>query len=140
VGSLARFGLLVGLLVLAGCGTETDGGDAAEPPPQPGYDLEITFWPDGKGGESRTATLTCDPAGGTHPDPAKACAALDANAEALHPVPGDMACTEIYGGDQVAEVKGVGPDGASLRTVLNRANGCEIARWDALAPVVELPG
>ncbi len=139
MGSLARLGLLVGLLVLAGCGTETGGGDAAEPPPQPGYDLEITFWPDGKEGEGRTATLMCDPAGGTHPDPDKACAALDAHPEALHPVPGDMACTQIYGGDQVAEVQGVGPDGASVRAVLNRANGCEIARWDALAPVIELP-
>ena len=28
------------------------------------------------------------PDGGTHPDPAKACAALDAHPEALHPVPG----------------------------------------------------
>lgn len=139
MGSLARLGLLVGLLVLVGCGTETGGRNAAEPPLQPGYDLEITFWPDGKDGESRTATLTCDPAGGTHPDPDKACAAVDAHREALHPVPGDMACTEIYGGDQVAEVQGVGPDGASVRAVFNRANGCEIARWDALAPVIELP-
>jgi subtilisin inhibitor-like len=140
MGSLARLGLLVGLLVLAGCGSGTGGGDAAEPPPQPGYDLTITYWPEGNDGTSRTSTLTCDPAGGTHADPAKACAALDAHPEALHPVPTDMACTEIYGGDQVAEVKGTGPDGAELRAILNRSNGCEIARWDALAPLVELPG
>ena len=76
-----------------------------------------------------------NPDGGTHPDPAKACAALDAHPEALHPVPGDVACTEIYGGDQVALVEGNG-----MRAVLNRTNGCEIARWDALAPVLELPG
>ena len=117
---------------MAGCGS-----DAAEPPatPPPRYDLQISFWPDGKDGESRTATLTCDPDGGTHPDPARACAALDAHPEALHPVPGDVACTEIYGGDQVALVEGNG-----MRAVLNRTNGCEIARWDALAPVLELPG
>ena len=142
MGSLARSALLVGFLVLAGCGSGTGGGDAAGPS-QPGYDLEITFWPDGKDGESRTATLTCgqnDAVGGTHPDPAKACAALDAHPEALRPVPTDMACTEIYGGDQVAEVKGVGPGGSAVRAILNRSNGCEIARWDALAPVVELPG
>ena len=139
MGPLARIVALVGLLVVAGCGSATGGGDAAEPPPQPGYDLQITYWPKGKDGENRTASLTCDPNGGTHPDPAKACAALDAHPEALHPVPMDSACTEIYGGDQVAEVQGTGPDGANVRAILNRSNGCEIARWDALAPVVELP-
>ena len=138
MGPLARTAALVGLLVVAGCGSATGGGDTAEPP-QPGYDLQITYWPEGKDGESRTASLTCDPNGGTHPDPAKACPALDAHPEALHPVPLDSACTEIYGGDQVAEVQGSGPDGANVRAILNRSNGCEIARWDALAPVVELP-
>jgi Subtilisin inhibitor-like len=138
VGSLARAGLLLGLLLLAGCGSGTGGGDAAEPP-QPAYDLQITFWPKGKGGENRQATLTCDPNGGTHADPGNACAALDAHPEALHPVPGDVACTEIYGGDQVAEIAGTGPEETALRAILNRTNGCEIARWDALAPVVDLP-
>jgi hypothetical protein len=51
-----------------------------------------------------------------------------------------MACTEIYGGDQAAEVKGTGPDGTTVRAILNRSNGCEIARWDVLAPLVEVPG
>jgi Subtilisin inhibitor-like len=133
VGPLGRGALLLGLLVAAGCGSATGGGDAAEPPPKPRFDLQITYWPEGKGGESRTAALTCDPNGGTHPDAAAACAALDAHPEALHPVPGDMACTEIYGGDQVALVEGEG-----MRAILNRTNGCEIARWDALAPVIEL--
>jgi hypothetical protein len=65
-----------------------------------------------------------------------ACAALDAHPEALHPVPGDVACTEIYGGDQVAEIQGTGRDGTNVRAILNRTNGCEIARWEALASVV----
>lgn len=138
MGPLARVGLLAGLMVLAGCGSGTGGGDAAEPPPQPAYDLQITVWPEGKDGESASASLTCDADGGTHPDPATACAALDAHPEALHPVPGDVACTEIYGGDQVAEIEGSGPEGTKIRAILNRTNGCEIARWDALAPVVEL--
>jgi hypothetical protein len=140
VGPLSRAALLLCLLAAAGCGSSTGGDDAAEPPPQPRHDLQITYWPEGQDGESRTATLTCGPEGGTHPDPAKACAALDAHPEALHPVPMDTACTEIYGGDQVAEVQGSGPAGANVRAILNRSNGCEIARWDALAPVLELPG
>jgi hypothetical protein len=133
VGPLARAALAV-VLLAAGCGSG-GGGSQAEPPAQPRYDLTITFWPQGRDGPSRTATLTCDPDGGTHPDPAKACAALRAHPEALHPVPLDMACTEIYGGDQVATVEGAG-----LRAVFNRTNGCEIARWEALAPLLELPG
>jgi len=135
---VTRIALGLVLLAAAGCGSSTGGGDAAEPPPQPGYDLQITYWPEGKDGQSSTASLTCDPNGGTHPDADKACAALGAHPEALHPVPMDMACTQIYGGDQVAEVKGVGPDGMAVRAVFNRSGGCEIARWDALAPVLEI--
>jgi Subtilisin inhibitor-like len=107
VGALIQAALLLGLFVAAGCGTGTGGGDSAAPP-QPRYDLEITYWPEGRDGESHIATLTCDPNGGTHPDPDEACAALAAHPEALHPVPGDTACTEIYGGDQVARVRARG--------------------------------
>jgi len=134
VGSLVRCALLAALLVAAGCGSGTGGGDAAAPPStQPRYDLTITYWPKGKDGPSSTATLTCDPHGGTHPDVNKACAALAAHPEALHPVPTDMACTQIYGGDQVATIEGDG-----IRAMFNRSDGCQIARWDALAPVLEI--
>jgi hypothetical protein len=120
--------------VAAGCGSGTGGGDAAAPPTtQPRYDLTITYWPKGKDGPSSTATLTCDPNGGTHPDAGKACAALEAHPEALHPVPTDMACTQIYGGDQVATIEGDG-----IRAMFNRSNGCQITRWDALAPVLQI--
>jgi hypothetical protein len=30
-------------------------------------------------------------------------------------------------------------EGEGVHAVLNRSNGCEIARWDALAPLLELP-
>ncbi len=132
MGPLARAAFLVAVLVAAGCGSARSSGSFGDPAQ---WDLQITYWPEGKDGESRKATLTCDPNGGTHPDPSKACAALDAHPEALHPVPMDMACTEIYGGDQVALVEGSG-----VHAILNRSNGCEIARWDALAPVVEISG
>jgi hypothetical protein len=93
--------------------------------------------------EPVTYTLTCDPAGGDHPDPADACAALEAARAAslnpLEPVPANMACTEIYGGEQTAVIDGT-LDGEPFRTELSRVNGCEIARWDALTPVVVVPG
>jgi Subtilisin inhibitor-like len=130
MGPLARAGLVLVVLAVAGCGS---GSTTIGTIGQPRYDLTITYWPHGKSGPSSTATLTCDPNGGTHPDPAKACAALAAHPEALHPVPLDMACTQIYGGDQVATIEGDG-----LHATFNRSGGCEIARWDALAPVLEI--
>jgi Subtilisin inhibitor-like len=118
------------LLVAAGCGT---GEASRSQPAEPRSDMVVTFWATGRDGPERNVMLTCDPDGGTHPDPVKACAALRSHPEALHPVPLDMACTQIYGGDQVARI-----GGADIQAVFDRTNGCEIARWDALAPVLEL--
>jgi hypothetical protein len=131
VGPLIRAALALVVLVGAGCGSSTS--DTGSAPAQPRYDLTITYWPQGRGGPSSTATLTCDPNGGTHPHPDAACAALGAHPEALHPVPLDMACTQIYGGNQVASVSGNG-----VRALFDRTDGCQIARWDALAPVLEI--
>jgi hypothetical protein len=121
-------GLLATIVLLAGCGeAASDAGDA---PPR--YDVTVIFWPEGPDGESHEATLTCEPDGGSHPDPAAACAALLDNADALEPVSGDVACTEIYGGDQIATITG------SVEARFSRANGCEIDRWDRLQPVLEI--
>jgi len=118
------------LALAAGCGgTEAVGDDRA-----PRYDVTIVYWPTGASGESLQATLTCDPDGGTHPDPNGACDTLLENEDALEPVAGDVACTQIYGGDQVATITGAG-----VQASLSRTNGCEIARWDALADVLVLP-
>ena len=43
------------------------------------------------------------------------------------------------GGDQTAVIEGT-LNGEPLRTELSRTNGCEIARWDALQPVLVEPG
>ena len=123
-----KLALLAAILaLLVGCGSDRGASGA------PRYDLTVTFWPQGKAGESRTATLTCDPDGGTHPNPAAACDALLQHEDALRPLAGDMACTEIYGGPQLATISGAG-----VHALLSRTNGCEISRWEALAPVVEL--
>jgi hypothetical protein len=119
------------LALAAGCGgTEAAGDDR---PPR--YDLTVTYWPTGRGGEARSATLTCDPDGGSHPDPVSACDALLEHEDALEPVAGDVACTQIYGGDQVATLSGAG-----VNASFSRANGCEISRWDKLAPLLDLSG
>jgi hypothetical protein len=119
---------LAALALLAGCGSDGAGSSA-----EPRYDVTIVFWPEGAEGESRQATLRCDPDGGTHSDPNGACDTLLENEDALEPVAGDVACTQIYGGDQLATITGAG-----VQAYFSRTNGCEIARWDALRPVLEL--
>jgi hypothetical protein len=119
---------LIVLALLAGCGSDGAGSSA-----EPRYDVTIVFWPEGAEGESRQATLRCDPDGGTHSDPNGACDTLLENEDALESVAGDVACTQIYGGDQLATITGAG-----VQASFSRVNGCEIARWDALRPVLEL--
>ena len=94
----------------------------------------------GKGPTTRT-TLTCDPLGGTHPDPAGACAAIAAagGVAAFAPVPAQTMCTEIYGGPQTATVRGT-VDGEAVSATFSRSNGCEIGRWDRLAALLGSAG
>ena len=130
-------------LAAVGCGSDAGeekaagGGAAAEERPGPATEVTITFWPEGKGGPSREATLTCEPTAGTHPDPERACALLAADPGALQPVPPDAVCTMIFGGPEEAEIVGV-VNGQDVHATFSRTNGCEIDRWDRLAGVIRL--
>jgi len=124
--------VLVALALLAACGGTDDGAADAGGPTA----LEIALWPAGEGqGTAVVATLTCDPAGGDLPDPAAACAALAAEADALEPVGPDIACTEIYGGPEEARITGT-LDGVEVAVRLSRVDGCEIDRWERLRPLL----
>ncbi|HXV32882.1 MAG TPA: SSI family serine proteinase inhibitor [Gaiellaceae bacterium] len=142
--------LLAALLaLLAGaCGSESGEGDSAgdegaaggestEARPGPATEVTITFWPEGPDGEPVEATLTCEPAGGTHPSPEKACTALAADPAALEPVPADTACTLIFGGPEQATVIGV-VNGEQVDAAFERSNGCELDRWDRMAAVLQI--
>jgi hypothetical protein len=119
-------------LLASACGEEDDRARIRQ------SELTVTVWPEGRGGRaSETWTLRCDPSGGTHPAPEAACRALAANTDALAPVPRDAACTEVYGGPQVARVTGV-YRGRGVRSTFERTNGCEIERWDRLASLFGL--
>ena len=85
-----------------------------------------------------TWRLTCVPAGGNHPEPAKACAALEAHSDPFDPVKPGTACTEIYGGPAVATITG-SRSGTRVEARYTRTNGCEISRWDSLGPVIPGP-
>jgi Subtilisin inhibitor-like len=92
-------------------------------------DTDLTIVINDGSGSTKTWRLTCNPAGGTHPDPQAACQALEANgAAALPPVPKDKACTQIYGGPQTATISGTWK-GQSVMSTFARNDGCQISRW-----------
>ncbi len=80
-------------------------------------------------GATKTWRLTCNPPGGTHPDPEAACRALQSNGTvALPPVPKDKACTQIYGGPETATITGTW-QGKPVMSTFARNDGCQISRW-----------
>ena len=112
------------LLLATGCmSRSTSGGDEGSE----STSLEISVTP---GGEAPTKvwTLRC-PEGGTLPDAAEACSKLESLDDPFAPVPKDVACTQVYGGPQEADVRGVFR-GRPVEAHFDRGNGCEIARWD----------
>jgi hypothetical protein len=99
----------------------------------PTANLAITVWPQGQRHASRSWTLHCNPDGGTLLRAAAACRRLSAFADnPFAPTTPNTICTLIYGGPQVARVRGSFRARRLLATFARR-NGCEINRWDRLA-------
>jgi hypothetical protein len=73
----------------------------------------------------------------TVPDPSAALAAVERFGEEIFfavPRP-DMLCTQQYGGPQVALVTGL-LYGRRVHSRFSLTDGCEIARWRAMAPLL----
>lgn len=104
-----------------------------------GTDLSITVTPSA-GAQPHTFRFTAAHGSpgpeSTVPDPAAALAALDRFGEKIFfPVPGPpQQCTDQYGGPQVAVVTGWFA-GRAVTAAFKRTDGCQIARWQALAPL-----
>jgi hypothetical protein len=105
-----------------------------------GTSLTITYIEDIKRPDDRVRwTLECDPASGTHPRRVAACRELARLGwRVFRPVPKDMACTQVYGGPQVAIVSGR-VNGRAVWARFSRADGCQISRW-ARVPSLLPPG
>ena len=121
--------VLASSVLLAGCAS-TDVGEPAED------HLQVIVGT-GDGAEPETYRLECDPPAGSHPEPEAACAHLAAMDDPFAPLPDDVACTQQYGGPQTANVLGRWA-GEPVDVVLSRTDGCRIAQWDGLGPL--LPG
>lgn len=137
--------------------TESDGGTSTETPAttttttaggggevDAAISLSIDVTADGQ--PLRSATLSCGntTAEGTDflADPQAAVAACDllqtnpdASTRLVEGPNPDLLCTEIYGGPEVATVTGE-IQGQPVDTTIDRTDGCGIAAWDTLAPLL----
>ena len=123
--------LVLGVLAstVAACGSETPDDELESK-------LELSVQADEKAAPE-TASLTCPGAKAKDRD---ICAALDVVApKVFEPVPVDQACTAIYGGPRKATVTGRYQD-EPVSAVFTQENGCEIARWNQIKPVLEALG
>jgi hypothetical protein len=109
-------------LALAGCGAEEE---PSAPSGAPATELTVRVDPDGDGPKPVKESQVRDAAGLRPAD--------------LEPVPDDVACTEQFGGPQTATIKGT-LDGRQVDARFARNNGCEIARWEKAAPLLEANG
>ena len=115
-------------LVIQGCGDGAGGGAAGDPGTG---NLQITYIPE-PGVTPRKADLVC-PA--STADDTAACEQIESLTPAFDPVPADQVCSQQYGGPEQIVLSGTWA-GKPVDTTLTRTNGCEIDRYEALAPVL----
>ena len=124
--------VLLGVLAttLTACGSDAPTGAELE------SKLEMSVQADEKAAP-KNASLTCP---GEKAKDRDICAALDVVApKVFEPVPVDQACTAIYGGPRKATITGTYQD-EPVSAVFTQENGCEIARWNQIRPVLEALG
>jgi hypothetical protein len=133
----------IGVLLLAGCaapaGGDSDAGSttstSTSADAQADNDLLIVL-DRGNGTEPERYTLTCvGVPEGDHPEASAACAHLEGLEDPFAPLPTDLACTEQYGGPETARITGRW-QGADVDLGLSRTDGCRIAQWESLGPVL----
>lgn len=129
---------IAALAALVVSGTTWAGADTPVEPAEPiGRPSVLTIVVQGEtDAQSSKHTLMCRPNGGSHPTPAAACQRLRrVPGWVWQPVPPGTMCTMIYGGPEQAVITGT-VHGRPVAAEFNRTNGCELARWDALVPVL----
>jgi hypothetical protein len=95
--------------------------------------LRVQLWPDGdRTSPPRVWTLACGPVAGTLPHAAAACRKLARLRAPFAPVPAGIACSQIYGGPQLARVTGRFR-GVPVWATFKRTDACQTARWNRVA-------
>jgi Subtilisin inhibitor-like len=135
--SLAAAVAMAGL-ALAGCGSVAapsgPSGGGSSPAAAPRASLAVTVL-NGPGKKTSHWTLRCDPAGGTHPDAAQACAALLALKNPFAPVAAGQDCPMILASSRRVTFVGTWFGAKVNRTIID--GGCDLANWSKLGQVVE---
>ena len=111
-------------LAATGCMSRSDSSNSDS---SPTADLQISVSIRNSEAPSQAWTLHCPP-GGTLPDAAAACRKLGQIDDPFAPVPEGTACTQIFGGPEIADVSGTF-NGKAVDTQFSRGNGCELERW-----------
>jgi hypothetical protein len=87
---------------IAACGSSA-AGSGSTTAAKVSLDITVSTAP---GAPAKHWTLRCDPAGGTHPDPAAACAVLLKAKAPFTPLPKGIMCPMIRVGTKTAVIKG----------------------------------
>jgi hypothetical protein len=138
-GRRAAAGIAIAGLALVGCGSVaapgggSGSGSSSSPAAAPKATLTITVL-NGPDKKISHWTLNCDPAGGTHPDPAKACAALEAIKNPFAQVRTGQDCPMILASSRRATFVGTWFGAKVDRTIID--GGCDLANWSKIGQVV----
>jgi hypothetical protein len=115
------------------CGSKPEpagAGSAPAPAPKVSLDITVSTTPNAP---SKHWTLQCEPAGGTHPNPAAACAVLLKVKNPFAPLPKGIMCPMIRVGTKTAIVKGT-YFGKHIDTKLS-PGGCQLAQWEKIGQI-----
>lgn len=127
--------MIGGVAALAtACGSQAATANAGTPAKPATSSLVIKVAAD-HGGTPHRWTLTCGPAGGSHPDAKAACAALAKVRHPFAPVEAGVMCPMIASGPQTATISGTW-QGQKVSANYSRVNGCQTARWNKLEEVL----
>jgi Subtilisin inhibitor-like len=133
----ARSGARYFLIAAFCAAAATACGSAAAPIPSPSSaapKVSLNIKVSGKPGAPATHwTLECDPAGGTHPDPAAACATLLKTNNPFAPAQKGVDCPMIMVGSKTATVKGTYFGKQVDRTFVD--GGCDLPSWAKLGQI-----
>jgi hypothetical protein len=119
-------------LAFAACGSDEPTTPATGGGSDELANLVVTVDPDGEeSGAAKELQVTCKAP--TESDLCGAAAGL--SAADLAPTAEDVACTQQYGGPETATIKGT-LRGEEVDASFSRTDGCEIARWDKVSPLL----
>jgi hypothetical protein len=123
-------GCVISLMLLAGCGED----DESEPVTGAALaDLMVRLDGDGRGSQApKEVEVRC----GEAQESALCTGVSSLTPEDFEPTPPNTACTQQYGGPETARVTGT-LRGVQINARFSREQGCEIARWDAVMPVLD---